>query len=67
MTQEERLDYLIKTLATEQPRYAGLELPADREEKRAPLRGALFNLRPPLPADERRPSAVHRTSISRRS
>ena len=52
MTQEERLDYLIKTLATEQPRYAGLELPADREEKRALLR-ALFNLRPPLPADER--------------
>ena len=47
MTQEERLDYLIKTLATEQPRYAGLELPADREEKRALLR-ALFNLRPPL-------------------
>lgn len=52
MTQEERLDYLIKTLATEQPRYAGLELPADRGEKRALLR-ALFNLRPPLPADER--------------
>lgn len=52
MTQEERLDYLIKTLAAEQPRYAGLELPADREEKRALLR-ALFNLRPPLPADER--------------
>lgn len=52
MTQEERLGYLIKTLATEQPRYAGLELPADRGEKRALLR-ALFNLRPPLPADER--------------
>lgn len=52
MTQEERLDYLIRTLAAEQPRYAGLELPADREEKRALLR-ALFNLRPPLPADER--------------
>ncbi len=52
MTQEERLNYLIKTLAAEQPRYAGLELPADREEKRALLR-ALFNLRPPLPADER--------------
>lgn len=52
MTQEERLDYLIKTLAAEQPRYAGLELPADRGEKRALLR-ALFNLRPPLPADER--------------
>ncbi len=52
MTQEGRLDYLIKTLAAEQPRYAGLELPADREEKRALLR-ALFNLRPPLPADER--------------
>ena len=52
MTQEERLDYLIRTLAAEQPRYAGLELPADRGEKRALLR-ALFNLRPPLPADER--------------
>lgn len=52
MTQEGRLDYLIKTLATEQPRYAGLELPTDRGEKRALLR-ALFNLRPPLPADER--------------
>ncbi|MCD8232910.1 MAG: protein-ADP-ribose hydrolase [Cloacibacillus porcorum] len=52
MTQEGRLDYLIKTLAAEQPRYAGLELPADREEKRVLLR-ALFNLRPPLPADER--------------
>lgn len=52
MTQEGRLDYLIKTLAAEQPRYAGLELPADREEKRALLL-ALFNLRPPLPADER--------------
>lgn len=52
MTQEGRLDYLIRTLAAEQPRYAGLELPADREEKRALLR-ALFNLRPPLPADER--------------
>ncbi|WP_455594861.1 protein-ADP-ribose hydrolase [Cloacibacillus porcorum] len=52
MTQEGRLDYLIKTLAAEQPRYADLELPADRGEKRALLR-ALFNLRPPLPADER--------------
>ena len=52
MTQEERLDYLIRTLAAEQPRYAALELPADRGEKRALLR-ALFNLRPPLPADER--------------
>ncbi|MCD8164509.1 MAG: protein-ADP-ribose hydrolase [Synergistaceae bacterium] len=52
MTQEERLDYLIETLAAEQPRYADLKLPADRGEKRALLR-ALFNLRPPLPASDR--------------
>ncbi|MCC8057847.1 protein-ADP-ribose hydrolase [Cloacibacillus sp.] len=52
MTQEERLDYLIETLAAEQPRYADLKLPADRGEKRALLR-ALFNLRPPLPAADR--------------
>lgn len=52
MTQEERLDYLIETLAAEQPRYADLKLPADSGEKRALLR-TLFNLRPPLPADER--------------
>ena len=52
MTQEERLDYLIEALAAEEPRYAGLKIPAETGEKKRLLR-ALFNLRPPRPAGER--------------
>ena len=52
MTQEERLDYLIWALAAEEPKYAGLKVPADTEEKKRLLR-ALFNLRPPRAAGER--------------
>ena len=52
MTQEERLDYLIWALAAEEPKYAGLKVPADTEEKQRLLR-ALFNLRPPRAAGER--------------
>ena len=45
MTQNERLDYLVRYLAAERP---GTVVPPDGGEKRALLRG-LMNLRPPAP------------------
>lgn len=45
MTQQERLDYLVRGLAAERP---GTAVPQDGCEKRALLRG-LMNLRPPVP------------------
>ena len=52
MTQDERLDYLLRTLLAEQPgRYTGMKLPCGVADRRHLLR-ALFNLRPPIPADK---------------
>lgn len=48
MTQEERRIYLIKALLYEQPQYAGMEIPAGRQEQKDLLR-SLFNLRMPKP------------------
>lgn len=50
MTQRERRLYLIRELLKEQPRYAGMQIPADEEEQRNLLR-SLFNMRMPAPAD----------------
>lgn len=50
MTQEERLDYLLDVLTEEQPSYRPLPVPADPAGKKRLLR-ALFNTRPPIPAD----------------
>ncbi len=50
MTQRERRLYLIRELLKEQPRYAGMQIPADEEEQRSLLR-SLFNMRMPAPAD----------------
>ena len=50
MTQRERRLYLIRELLKEQPRYAGIQIPADEEEQRSLLR-SLFNIRMPAPAD----------------
>ena len=47
MTQEERLDRLVRALAAERP---GTEVPADHGGKRRLLR-ALMNVRPPAPID----------------
>lgn len=49
MTQTERRIFLIRELLREQPRYGGLEIPADGEGQRRMLR-SLINLRPPWPA-----------------
>lgn len=50
MTQTERRLYLIEALLAEQPQYAGAEIPADAQAQKRLLR-ALFNVRPPRPAD----------------
>lgn len=50
MTQAERLDHLIYALIREQVQYKDISIPADTTEKKMLLR-ALFNVRPPLPAD----------------
>ncbi len=49
MTQPERRIYLIKELLKEQPRYMGMDIPADDAEQRRLLR-SLFNIRMPRPA-----------------
>lgn len=51
MTQEERRIYLIRELLNEQPRYAGMEIPADEQEQKNLLR-SLFNVRMPNPISE---------------
>ena len=48
MTQQERLDYLVRILAAERP---GLAVPQGEWERRRLLR-ALMNLRPPEPIAE---------------
>ena len=48
MTQEERLEYLLRTLLAEQPSYREPRIPMEKEEKKRLLR-ALFNVRPPWP------------------
>ncbi|MEA5073028.1 MAG: protein-ADP-ribose hydrolase [Eubacterium aggregans] len=51
MTQDERRLYLIQALLKELPQYAGVAIPGDESGQQQLLR-SLFNLRPPLPADE---------------
>lgn len=48
LTQEERLDYLLRSLAEEEAHTEELALPASIEEKKKLLR-AFFNIRPPEP------------------
>ena len=50
MTQEERLDYLIRALLAEREEYKDIALPDGPAEKRRLLR-ALVNVRPPEPLD----------------
>ena len=49
MTQDERLDYLLRCLLAERGGYADIRVPDDHSEKRKLLR-SLMNVRPPVPA-----------------
>ena len=49
MTQDERLDYLLRYLLAEHKEYADIRVPDDLSEKRKLLR-SLMNVRPPVPA-----------------
>lgn len=49
MTQDERLDYLLRCLLAERKEYADVRVPDDLSEKRRLLR-SLMNVRPPVPA-----------------
>ena len=49
MTQNERLDYLLRYLLAEHKEYANIRVPDDLLEKRNLLR-SLMNVRPPVPA-----------------
>ena len=49
MTQNERLDYLLRYLLAEHKEYANIRVPDDLLEKRKLLR-SLMNVRPPVPA-----------------
>lgn len=49
MTQDERLDYLLRYLLAERKEYAGIRVPDALLEKRRFLR-SLMNVRPPVPA-----------------
>lgn len=49
MTQNERLDYLLRYLLAERKEYADIRMPDDLSEKRRLLR-SLMNVRPPVPA-----------------
>ena len=49
MTQNERLDYLLRYLLAERKEYADIHVPDDLSEKRRLLR-SLMNVRPPVPA-----------------
>ena len=51
MTQDERLDYLLRFFLDESMAYDEAEIPDDASEKRDVLR-ALMNARPPYPVDE---------------
>lgn len=48
MTKAKRLDYLIKELIAEVPRYKDIEIPSDSDSKKILLR-SLFNVRPAAP------------------
>lgn len=49
MTQEERIDFLIRYLLNESEEYGEITVPADQADRRRLLR-ALMNVRPPRPA-----------------
>lgn len=49
MTQDERLEYLLRYLLDERTEYADIHVPDDLSEKRRLLR-SLMNVRPPVPA-----------------
>lgn len=49
MTQDERLDYLLRYLLDERKEYADIHVPDNLSEKRRLLR-SLMNVRPPVPA-----------------
>ncbi|MBR1827917.1 MAG: protein-ADP-ribose hydrolase [Atopobiaceae bacterium] len=51
MTQEQRRQWLIDALLAADERYAGIQMPTDEEGQRRLLR-ALFNVRPPMPAND---------------
>lgn len=51
MTQDERLDFLIRYLLAEQKEYADIRVPGALSEKRRLLR-TLMNVRPPVPIGE---------------
>lgn len=51
MTQTERRLYLIQELLSEQPRYAGMEIPKNEQEQKYLLR-SLFNIRMPKAVSE---------------
>ncbi len=51
MTQEQRLDFLVRCLLNEKEEYRDMEIPADKREKQRLLR-SLMNVRPPAPASE---------------
>lgn len=51
MTQEQRIDFIIRWLLNERKEYHGIPVPSGLAEKRRLLR-SLMNLRPPAPADE---------------
>lgn len=51
MTQNERLNFLIRCLLAERKEYAEIEVPDSLSEKRRLLR-SLMNVRPPVPAGE---------------
>mgnify|MGYP002570975654 FL=1 len=50
MTQNERLDYLLRCLLAERKEYADIRVPDEPSEKRRLLR-SLMNVRPPVPAN----------------
>ena len=51
MTQTEKRIFLIKELLSEQPEYAGMEIPENEQEQKYLLR-SLFNIRMPNPVRE---------------
>lgn len=51
MTQEQRCVYLLEKLLEEQPAYHSIRIPQEADTRKQLLR-ALFNVRPPQPADD---------------
>ena len=51
MTQDERLDYLIRWLLAERSEYSAIRIPDSLSEKQRLFRG-LVNVRPPVPVSE---------------